>query len=48
MTKLSTTPAAPVEIIIEDPTTGETHTFTGTTESEATAAAEAYFGVNDA
>jgi hypothetical protein len=39
---------ARVEVEIEDPTTGETHTFSGATEAEADAAAERFFGVNDA
>ncbi len=40
---------AQVEIEIEDPPdTGERHTFTAATEEEATAAAEDYFGVNEA
>ncbi|GAT10356.1 hypothetical protein H7I77_05370 [Mycolicibacterium novocastrense] len=39
---------AQVEIEIEDPDTGERHTFTAATEEEATAAAEDYFGVNEA
>lgn len=36
------------EIEVEDPATGERHTFTGPTEAAATAAAEEYFGVNEA
>lgn len=38
----------PVEIEIEDPDTGERHTFTGDTEAAATAAAEQFFGVDEA
>lgn len=37
-----------VEIEVDDPDTGERHTFTGPTEAAATAAAEEFFGVNDA
>lgn len=37
-----------VEIEVEDPDTGERHTFTGPTEAAATAAAEEFFGVNEA
>lgn len=37
-----------VEIEIEDPGTGERHTFTGPTDAAATAAAEDFFGVNEA
>lgn len=37
-----------VEIEIEDPDTGERHTFTGPTDAAATAAAEDFFGVNEA
>ncbi|WP_188112876.1 hypothetical protein [Mycobacterium simiae] len=37
-----------VEIEIEDPDTGERHTFTATTEAAATAAAEKFFGVDEA
>lgn len=50
MTTPDTTPDPDtfVEIIIQDPTTNEFHTFTGTTEDEAAAAAEEYFGVNEA
>lgn len=44
-----TTPNHPqVEVEIEDPDTGEQHTFTASTEAAATAAAEEYFGVHDA
>lgn len=39
---------APVEIEIEDPDTGERHVFTGDTEAAATAAAEDFFGVDEA
>lgn len=45
-----TTPDVPgdgVEIIVEDPTTHEKHTFTGATEEDATAAAERFFGADD-
>ena len=37
-----------VEIIIEDPATGERHSFTGATEAAAIAAAEDHFGVAEA
>lgn len=37
-----------VEIEVEDPTTGEVHTFCGVSEQEAEAAAEAFFGVPEA
>lgn len=33
----------PVEVIIQDPSTGKKHTFTGATEAEAEAAAEEFF-----
>lgn len=42
------TTAPHVEIEVEDPSTGERHTFTGSTEAAATAAAEEFFGVNEA
>lgn len=41
-------PAAAFEMDVEDPVSGEVHTFTGATEAEAVAAAERFFGVNDA
>jgi hypothetical protein len=41
-------PRAGVQIDVEDPATGETHTFTGATETEAISAAEAFFGVDEA
>lgn len=37
-----------VEIEVEDPVSGERHTFTGPTDAAATAAAEEFFGVNEA
>lgn len=37
-----------IEVEIEDPDTGERHVFTGDTEEAATAAAEQFFGVNEA
>lgn len=37
-----------VELEITDPTTGQVHTFTAATEAEATAAAERFFGVDQA
>lgn len=45
---MNTPEYAQVEIEIEDPDTGERHTFTAATEEEATAAAEDYFGVTEA
>lgn len=36
-----------VEIFIEDPATGQDHRFTGATETEAIAAAERFFGVEE-
>lgn len=47
---MSTTdqPGQGVEVVVEDPVTGDKHTFTGTTEEAAVAAAEAFFGVNEA
>jgi len=45
---MSTPDHTQVEIDIEDPDTGEHHTFTAATEEEATAAAEAFFGVDEA
>jgi hypothetical protein len=38
----------PVEIIVEDPDNGQRHTFTGATEAEAEAAADRFFGVDEA
>lgn len=37
-----------VEIEVTDPTTGQVHLFTGATEEQATAAAERFFGVDEA
>lgn len=37
-----------VEFEIEDPDTGELHTFSGATEEHAAAAAERFFGVDEA
>jgi len=37
-----------VELEITDPTTGQVHTFTAATEAQATAAAERFFGVDEA
>jgi hypothetical protein len=37
-----------VEVEIQDPDTGERHTFTAATEAAATAAAEHFFGVDAA
>lgn len=37
-----------VELEVTDPTTGQVHTFTGATEAEAAAAAERFFGVDEA
>lgn len=36
-------PGEVFEIVIEDPTDGQQHIFTGATEAEAEAAADAYF-----
>lgn len=37
-----------VQVEVEDPDTGERHTFTADTEAAATAAAERFFGVDEA
>lgn len=37
-----------IEIEVHDPDTGERHVFTGDTEAAATAAAEEFFGVDEA
>ena len=45
---LEDTDIVAVELEITDPTTGQVHTFTGATEAEATAAAERFFGADEA
>jgi hypothetical protein len=45
---LEDTDGIAVELEITDPTTGQVHTFTGATEAQATAAAERFFGVDEA
>ncbi len=37
-----------VEILVEDPTSGERHRFRGATDTEAIRAAEVFFGVDEA
>ncbi|BBN50897.1 hypothetical protein JPH1_53720 (plasmid) [Mycobacterium avium subsp. hominissuis] len=37
-----------IEIEVQDPDTGERHVFTGDTEAAATAAAEEFFGIDEA
>ena len=41
-------PQPAVELVVEDPTTGERHTFSGATEEEANAAVDAFFGISEA
>lgn len=37
-----------VEVEVTDPTTGQVHVFTGATVEQATAAAERFFGIDEA
>lgn len=41
-------PQPAVELVVEDPSTGERHTFSGATEEEANAAIDAFFGISEA